>query len=131
LNKVPVAAVQSVEVGQTRDGFLISAFGTAPGLGYSLPALRVRRSGEPSTDGFLEYDFVASAPSANLQLPPGTTRTRSIRADLAVKRNALRGVQGIRVFAVQGGVQVGFAASAQAQASQAEGEQGTAAQSSQ
>lgn len=118
-NKVPVMAVQSVEIGQTRTGYLVSAFGTAPGLGYSLPELRARRSGEPSLDGFIEYDFVATVPSPALDLPPGTTRTRSIRADLLVKQGDIRNLRGIRVFAQQGGVQVGFAASAQAQAAQA------------
>lgn len=119
-NKVPVTSVRLVEVGQTRDGFLISAFGTAPGLGYALPALRARRSGEPSIDGFIEFDFVASPPSADLQLPPGTTRTRSVRADVAVRNRDVRGVLGIRVFALQGGRQVIFAGASQPDQAQAQ-----------
>ena len=72
--KVPITAVRSVELGRTRDGFLITAFGTAPGLGYALPALRARRSGEPGADGYIEYDFVASEPAAGFNLPQGTTQ---------------------------------------------------------
>lgn len=107
-NKVPVQSIARVEVGRTRDGYLISAFGTAPGLGYALPELRVRRSGQPAADGFLEYDFIAVQPDQGLKLPPGTTRTRAIRADLPIRTRDLRRIRGIRVFALSGGVQVAF-----------------------
>ena len=106
--KVPVTAVRSVELGRTRDGFLITAFGTAPGLGYSLPALRVRRSGAPGNDGYIEYDFVATEPAAGFRLPPGTSQTRAMRADLAVTIRELRGASGIRILAQAGGVQMDF-----------------------
>lgn len=106
--KVPVTAVRSVELGRTRDGFLITAFGTAPGLGYALPALRVRRSGEPGADGYIEYDFVASEPAPGFSLPQGTTQTRALRADLAVRISDLRGASGIRILALAGGVQMDF-----------------------
>lgn len=106
--KVPVTAVRSVELGRTRDGFLITAFGTAPGLGFALPALRVRRSGEPGADGYIEYDFVASEPAPGFSLPGGTTQTRALRADLAVTISQLRGASGIRVLALAGGVQMDF-----------------------
>ena len=62
-NKVPLQAVQSVEIGRTSNGILLTAHGTAPGLGYSLPALRVRRGGELGPDGYQEFDFVATAPA--------------------------------------------------------------------
>lgn len=106
--KVPVTAVRSVELGRTRDGFLITAFGTAPGLGFALPALRVRRSGEPGNDGYIEFDFVASEPAPGFTLPTGTTQTRALRADLAVTIRELRGASGIRVLALNGGVQMDF-----------------------
>ena len=106
--KVPVTAVRSVELGRTRDGFLITAFGTAPGLGYALPALRVRRSGAPGVDGYIEYDFVASEPAPGFNLPQGTTQSRALRADLAVSLQQLRGAAGIRVLALNGGVQMDF-----------------------
>jgi hypothetical protein len=106
--KVPVQAVRSVEIGRTRDGFIITAYGTAPGLGYSLPALRPRRGGQPSNDGFVEYDFVATEPAEGLDLPPGTTGARALRADLPVTVSSLRGAAGIRVLAIRGGVQLPF-----------------------
>ena len=108
LTKVPVTAVRSVELGRTRDGFLITAQGTAPGLGYSLPALRARRGGRPGTDGYVEFDFVASEPAANANLPRGTSQARAMTAVLAVKVRDLRGAAGIRVLALTGGVQVDF-----------------------
>lgn len=105
-NKVPVQSVAKVEIGRTRDGYLISAFGTAPGLGYGAPELRVRRGGQPAADGFVEFDFIAARPANADDLPPGTTRARAIRADYAVVTQQLRGIAGIRVLALSGGAQV-------------------------
>ncbi|MEM1300020.1 MAG: hypothetical protein AAGH68_12165 [Pseudomonadota bacterium] len=106
--KVPVQLVRSVEMGRTRDGFLITAFGTAPGLGYALPALRPRRDGAPAADGYIEYDFVAVAPAEGLNLPVGTTQSRAIRADLPVTLAQLQGARGLRVLALNGGVEMAF-----------------------
>lgn len=106
--KVPVSSVGNVEMGRTRDGFLITATGTAPGLGYSLPRLRPRRSGAPGADGYIEFDFVATPPVEGLNLPPGNTQTRAIRADLPVKLDDLKGAQGIRILALTGGTQIDF-----------------------
>jgi hypothetical protein len=105
---VPVETVRSVEIGRTRSGFLITAYGTAPGLGYSLPRLRPRREGAPGADGYVEYDFVASEPPPGFDLPPGTARTRMLRADLPVGAADLRGAGGIRVLALRGGAQLDF-----------------------
>lgn len=106
--KVPVQAVRSVELGRTRDGFIITAFGTAPGLGYAQPSLRPRRSGAPGADGFVDFDFVAVQPDPDFKLPQGTTRARALRADLPVTLRNLKGAQGIRVHALAGGVQLTF-----------------------
>lgn len=106
---VPVENVRAVEIGRTRDGFLITAYGTAPGLGYSLPRLRPRRGGAPGADGYIEYDFVASEPPAGFDLPPGTARTLTMRADLPVNAADLRSAAGIRVLALRGGAQIDFA----------------------
>lgn len=106
--KVPIQAVREIEIGRTRDGFIITAFGTAPGLGFSLPQLRPRRSGAPGADGFVEYDFVATEPADGLNLPPGTSSARALRADRPVALSELRGATGIRVFAINGGVQLTF-----------------------
>lgn len=106
--KVPIQAVRSIEIGRTRDGFIVTALGTAPGLGYSLPQLRPRRSGAPGADGFIEFDFVATEPAEGLNLPPGTTGARALRADLPVTLLELRGAAGIRILAINGGVQMTF-----------------------
>lgn len=107
--EVPIQAVRAVEIGRTRDGFLVTAHGMAPGLGYSLPTLRPRRGGAPGVDGYIEYDFIATEPPAGFDLPPGTAQTRALRADLPVSANALRGAAGIRVMGLQGGAQLDFA----------------------
>ena len=110
--QVPIQAVRTLEIGRTRDGFLLTAYGTAPGLGYSLPTLRPRRGGAPGLDGYIEYDFVATEPPAGFDLPPGTSQTRALRADLPVTASALRGAAGIRVMGLQGGAQLDFAPAA-------------------
>ena len=105
---VPIQSVGRVEMGRTRDGFLITATGTAPGLGYALPQLRARRGGAPGADGYIEFDFVAVEPAEGFNLPPGNTRTRALRADLPVTLGALQGAAGLRVLALSGGVQMDF-----------------------
>jgi hypothetical protein len=107
--QVPVQTVGSIEIGRTRDGFLITAHGTAPGLGYSLPTLRPRRDGAPGVDGYIEYDFVATEPPAGFELPTGTREARELSAYLPIGANALRGAAGIRVLALRGGAQLDFA----------------------
>jgi hypothetical protein len=104
----PVESVRDVEIGRTRDGFVITAYGIAPGLGYSSPELRPRRQGTPAPDGFLDYDFVARAPDPGFNLGTGDAKARTVRADLLVKAKDLRGAQGIRVHAVEGGLQMNF-----------------------
>lgn len=108
LSPVPIQAVREIEIGRTRDGFVITAFGTAPALGYSQPQLRARRDGQPGLDGFLDYDFIARPPRPGLELSQGTLSARSIRADTLLKRADLNGAAGIRVHALSGGVQMGF-----------------------
>lgn len=106
--QVPIQSVHAIEIGRTRDGFLVTAHGTAPGLGYAQPTLRPRRGGAPGIDGYIEYDFVATEPPVGFDLPPGTAQTRRIRADLPVSANVLRGVAGVRVMGLQGGAQLDF-----------------------
>lgn len=107
-NKVPMQSIASLEIGRTPDGILITAIGTAPGLGFSLPTLRVRRDGRTGPDGVIEFDFVASQPAPGRTLPPGNSRTRQIRADLPVSARDLQGVAGIRVLTLTGSSEVRF-----------------------
>ena len=107
--RVPIQAVRGVEIGRTRDGFLITAYGLASGPGYSRPQLRARRDGAPGIDGYIEYDFVATEPPQGLGLPAGRPELRQLRADLPVSASALRGAAGIRVLGLTGGAQLDFA----------------------
>ena len=105
---VPIEAVRDIEIGRTRDGFAVTAFGTAPALGYSQPRLRARRDGRPGPDGFLDFDFVATPPQIGLERGAGRPEARSIRADALIPRSDLANVSGIRVHTLSGGLQVAF-----------------------
>lgn len=102
----PVQALQRIEIGRTRSGYVITAFGTAPGTGYGGAALRARRDGSPGPDGFLDFDFVAVPPDPAFNLPQGTISARAIRADVQVTERQLRGVQGFRVHTLTNAGQI-------------------------
>jgi hypothetical protein len=104
----PIAAVRHIEIGQTRNGYVITALGIAPGLGYGAPELRVRRQGSPGPDGIIDFDFVAQAPDPSLNLGEGAIAARAIRADLLITARELRGATGIRVHGLSGGLQMNF-----------------------
>ena len=105
---VPVEAVRHIEIGRTRNGYVITARGEAPGLGHGAPELRARREGKVGPDGFIDYDFVAQAPDPGLNLGEGAVRARMVRADLHVKARDLQGAVGIRVHGISGGLQMLF-----------------------
>jgi len=105
---VPIEAVRHIEIGRTRDGYVITARGVAPGLGHGAPELRARREGKAGPDGFIDYDFVAQAPDPTLNLGEGSERARMVRADLLVTARYLQGADGIRVHGVSGGLQMRF-----------------------
>ena len=105
---VPIETVRHIEIGRTRNGYVITARGVAPGLGYGAPELRVRRQGKAGPDGFIDYDFVAQAPDPNFNLGEGAVEARAVRADLHVTARDLRGAVGIRIHGVSGGLQLQF-----------------------
>lgn len=105
---VPVEVVRHIEIGRTRNGYVITARGVAPGLGHGAPELRVRREGKVGPDGFIDYDFVAQAPDPNLNLGQGAVQARMIRADLHVTARDLQGAVGVRIHGVSGGLQMLF-----------------------
>ena len=105
---VPVEAVRHIEIGRTRNGYVITAHGEAPGLGHSAPELRARREGKLGPDGFIDFDFVAQAPDPNLNLGKGTLQARMIRADLQVTGRELQGAAGIRIHGISGGLTMRF-----------------------
>lgn len=106
--KVPIQTVQRAEIGRTRNGFLITAYGVAPGFGYTFPVLQPRREGRPGIDGYVDYDFMATEPLPDQNLPQGMASNQVIRADLPVDADALRGVAGIRIHGLSGGAQIDF-----------------------
>ena len=104
----PVQTVLDIEIGRTRNGYVITSRGFAPGLGFGAPELRARRQGKPGSDGFIDYDFVAQAPDPSLGLGAGALPARAVRADLQVTLDDLKGAAGIRVHGISGGVQLQF-----------------------
>jgi hypothetical protein len=105
---VPVEVVRHIEIGRTRNGYVITARGVAPGLGHGAPELRARREGKVGPDGFIDYDFVAQAPDPNFNLGQGAVQARMIRADLHVTARDLQGAVGVRIHGVSGGLQMLF-----------------------
>lgn len=104
----PVQEIRAIEVGRTWDGIMVTAFGLAPGLGYAEPRLEARRGGRPAPDGYLDFDFVATAPAPGFEMPRGRPEARIMRADRLIGINAARGVAGIRVHAASGGRAIAF-----------------------
>ena len=100
--------VRSIEIGRTRDGVVVTAYGIAPGIGYALPRLEPRRNGRLGTDGFLDFDFVANAPDPGFQMPQGQVQARVLRADRLIGVNTLSSAAGIRVHGRSGGKQFEF-----------------------
>jgi hypothetical protein len=105
---VPIEVVRDVEIGRTRNGYVITARGVAPGLGHSAPELRARREGKAGPDGFIDFDFVARAPDPNLNLGQGAAQARMVRADLHVTARELQNAVGIRIHGISGGLQMLF-----------------------
>lgn len=107
-NYEPVETVRNIEIGRTRDGAAVTAFGFAPGLGYGAPELRPRREGNVGPDGFLDFDFFARAPDPRFNLGTGEQKARVVRADTLLGLRDLNGVIGIRIHGLSGGLQVTF-----------------------
>ena len=105
---VPVASIRNLEIGRTRQGAAITAFGYAPGLGYATPELRARRDGKVGPDGYLDYDFMVQEPHSQYVQGQGTPEARLVRADILLLPRNLAGVRGIRVHAASGGAQMNF-----------------------
>lgn len=104
----PVESVGRVEIGRTRNGFVVSAFGVAPTTGFSQPTLVARRGGRLAPDGFVEFDFLALAPDPGLDMPRGAPGARRLRGDRTVPPEALARAGGIRVFGLRNAVTYGF-----------------------
>ena len=104
----PVDAVERLEIGRTGQGIALAAYGVAPGIGYAAPRLVARREGRPGRDGMLDFDFFVTPPDPRRNLPRGGAGARRVRADLLLDLDRVQGVRGIRVHAIEGGMQLFF-----------------------
>ena len=103
----PVDEVRSVEIGRTRDGIVVTAYGLAPTLGYADPRLEARRGGRIAEDGFLDFDFVATLPDPAAAVA-GDPAARLMRADRLIVIEAVRQAKGLRIHGISGGRAVVF-----------------------
>lgn len=104
----PVQALRKIEIGRTRDGYSVTAFGTAPTTGYGAASLRARRAGAPADDGYLDFDFVAVPPDPALNMPQGTIDARAIRADARLTVRQTAEIRGLRIHTITNSGQVDF-----------------------
>ncbi|MDT8343061.1 MAG: hypothetical protein RQ752_01400 [Thermohalobaculum sp.] len=104
----PVQALRNIEIGRTRDGYAIVAYGTAPTTGFGAASLAPRRDGQPGTDGYLDFDFVAVPPDPALNMPQGSIASRAIRADTFLTIKQVGTVRGLRVHSATNSGQVDF-----------------------
>lgn len=103
----PVDEIRGIEIGRTRDGIVVTAFGLAPTLGYADPRLEARRGGRVAEDGFLDFDFVGTIPDPAAAVP-GNPEARLLRADRLITIEAARQAKGLRIHGVRGGRAVVF-----------------------
>lgn len=106
--KVPVDMIENLELGRLHNGYMLTAFGFAPGGGYYEPELRIRYDGRPTVDGFYEFDFLIRAPDdlslfANSPMP-----ARRVRGDYALPVDMLRGAVGVRIWSARDSVEGRF-----------------------
>lgn len=94
----PVEEVDRLELGQTRTGIALAAYGQAPGIGYTGPRLVARRNGAPGPDGLIDFDFLLTPPDPGLNLPRGEGNARRVRVDLLLTGRDLIGARGMRVY---------------------------------
>ncbi|MEM8755088.1 MAG: hypothetical protein AAGF90_19150 [Pseudomonadota bacterium] len=103
--KVPVQRIRTLELGRLPNGFMLTAFGVAPGLGYYSPELRPRFGGRPGPDGFLEYDFLVREPDEPGQGENAPVAARAVRGDTPLVSDALRTAVGVRVWSERDSVE--------------------------
>ncbi|MEL6792185.1 MAG: hypothetical protein AAFP78_01940 [Pseudomonadota bacterium] len=106
--KIAVNRIENLELGRLFDGFMLTAFGVAPGTGYYQPELRPRYGGRPGPDGLFEYDFVVRPPSTANRGADAPITARLIRADIELTPEMLRGSRGVRVWSARDSVEGRF-----------------------
>lgn len=106
--KVPVQRIESLELGKLYKGYMLTAYALAPSAGYYEPELRQRYGGQPSADGFYEFDFMVRPPDIPGEYGAEPAAARQIRGDFELSTDDLRGVAGVRVWAASGAVEGRF-----------------------
>ncbi|QIE54589.1 hypothetical protein G5B40_03530 [Pikeienuella piscinae] len=107
-HKIPVERIETMELGRLYDGYMLTAYAIAPGVGYYQPELRPRYEGGLSADGFYEFDFLVRPPE-DLTIDPGAPLSaRMVRGDFELPVDKLRGAAGVRVWSAQDSVEGRF-----------------------
>lgn len=106
--KVAVSSIETLELGRLYEGYMLTAFATAPGAGYYQPELKIRYGGRQAVDGFYEYDFLVRPPETPSELSGAPAAARQIRADLELPVEMLRGAAGVRVWSDRDSVEGRF-----------------------
>lgn len=106
--KVPVQRIESLELGRLYKGYMLTAYALAPGAGYYEPELRQRYGGQPSADGFYEFDFMVRPPDIPGDYGAEPASARQIRGDFELSVDDLRGAAGVRVWSANGALEGRF-----------------------
>ena len=106
--KVAVRRIENLELGRLYNGFMLTAFGIAPGTGYYQPELRPRYGGQLGPDGLFEYDFVVRPPADTTAGQDAPITARVVRADMELTPAMLRGSRGVRVWSARDSVEGRF-----------------------
>lgn len=102
-----VVEITNLELGRLFRGYMLTAEGLAPGIGYYEPELRPRNDGELAPDGFLEFNFVAAAPE-EVTGTDAPEDLRRLRGDVELTPDMLRSARGVRVWAANASVEGRF-----------------------
>lgn len=103
--KLPVEKIQSVDLGRTFDGFMLTVTGNTVTAGWTAPELRPRGTG-PTAEGLLEFDFLAQPPTA--AAPPAAAGMTRVLAFRPFPLAELQAVRGLRIHAADGPATISF-----------------------
>lgn len=106
--KISVARIETLELGRLADGYVLTAYGVAPGGGHYQPELRLRYDGATAADGFYEYDFLVRPPTDPAAYAAAPEIARRMRADATLTVAQLRGARGVRVWSASDSVEGRF-----------------------
>lgn len=105
--KVPVQRIRNLELGRLFNGYMLTAFAEAPGIGYYQPELKIRYNGEQASDGFFEFDFLVRPPGTDVA-ETGSEAARAVRADFELTPEMLRRAAGVRIWSESDSVEGRF-----------------------